>query len=192
MARRPPANRARQAEYRRPPSHPGPAAQAVAEQVTEEEKVVLQIPRAEAPRLRAQPIDPGQSKSLHPKGRVGFHAGIDVKRESDRQDYAAAEQMLVLLDPRLLLRRAESNPNEIRRKPLEVGHEFRLRVTFEEAVRVALAVKRTNKFDAWIEPLEHPPQSRAAFLRAAQKIVGKIGRHPGQEFPHKRRSIHAI
>ena len=49
--------------------------------------------------------------------------------------------MLVALDPGLLLGRAKTNPNEVRREPMDLGNYLLLCGAFEDAVRLTLSMK---------------------------------------------------
>ena len=69
---------------------------------------------AEPPRLGTQAIEPRQPQPLHPARRVRLQARIRVKRKAHGQNHTAPYQVFVLMHPRLLLRRSESYPDEIR------------------------------------------------------------------------------
>ena len=57
---------------------------------------------------------------------------------------------------------------------------------------MAFAMKRPNKFDAWIELLEYSPQFRAAFLGTAEQIMSNICGCACEEFVHERGPINAV
>ena len=88
----------------------------------------------EAARFGPKLEDPGKSEPLHPRGSVGFHAGVDVEGEADGENHAAMNQMLVALYPSLLLRRAETDPNEIGRKSVDFIENVLFGGTFEQAI----------------------------------------------------------
>src|ERR1035441_1021881 len=99
---------------------------------------------------RPQPVHPRQAQSLHPSRGVGLHAGINIESEPDGQDDAAPQPWLVALYPGLLFGRAEADPNEIRREPVDFLDDLLVRGAFHAAIGLALAVKGADESQAGV------------------------------------------
>ena len=96
--------------------------------------VEAKVTAEEPARLGEAAEDPGQPDSLHPKRRIPFQAAIHVEGKTDCEKNAALDFRLVPIDPILLFRRAQPDPDEIGREPIDFGYDFRFLVRREIAV----------------------------------------------------------
>src|SRR6266704_501944 len=112
---------------------------AAGQQVPNKQKIVSQVPAGEAAGFGGEEEHPRQTEALHPCRSVGFHARVYVESEAHGQNNSTPDEMLVALDPGLLLGRAKANPNEVRREPVEIGNHLVLCGAFEDAVGLTLS-----------------------------------------------------
>jgi len=74
---------------------------------------------------------------LHPQRRVRLGPCIDVECETHGENDAAFDARFVPVNPLLLLRRAQTNPNERRLEPIDFIHYFDFLILREIAVSAA-------------------------------------------------------
>ena len=103
-------------------------------QIIYEKCVEAKVTAEESARLGEAAEHPGQPGSLHPKWRVPFQAAIHVEGKTDCEKDAALDFRFVPIDPILLFRRAQPDPDEIGREPIDFGYDFRFLVGREVAV----------------------------------------------------------
>jgi len=131
-------------------------------------------------------MHPRQSIPLHPERRIRFRAGIHVEREPDREQDASLDLRFISEDPILLLRRAEPNPNEIRREAIDFLQDLRLVFWFE------ITVARADDFEVRIFLQKKLLQAADAFVVASQKIMRERRRAPEHAFAHEGGTVNAI
>ena len=83
------------------------------QQVIQEERVPLKIPGGEAAGFGGEAVGPCEACALHPSRGVGFGAGIDIEGEANCEEYAAGEKLLEAVEEVVLLRCAQTDPEEI-------------------------------------------------------------------------------
>lgn len=116
---------------------PGAAVEAIPEQVGEEKGIVFQITGQQAAWFGTQSIKPSQPAELHPRGSIWFGAGVDIKSESHGKNHATPDQCFVPMNPILLFRGAEADPDEIGGEAIDFVHDGRFVGRFEVAVASA-------------------------------------------------------
>ena len=87
-------------------------------QIIEEKQVEAKVAGEKPARLGESAERPGESGPLHPGRRILFQSGIDVEGEPDRKQNPALDRGFVTVNPILLFRRPEPDPDEIGRERL--------------------------------------------------------------------------
>ncbi len=118
-----------------------PVAQSVLQQIPKKKEIVPQVPAGEAAGFGGKAEYPSQAQALQPYRRVGFHAGVYVESEAHGQNHSTPDELLVALDPGLLLGRAKADPNEVRREPIDLRNHLLLCGAFQDAVGLTLSMK---------------------------------------------------
>lgn len=162
------------------------AVEAVPQEIEQEQGIVFEIARGEAAGLGAEAEEPGQPGPLHPGGGVGFKTGVDVESKAHRQHNAAMDFALVLVNPSLLLGRAQSQPNEVRRKAIDFRNDFRV------LLRLKVAVMRADNFNVGIALQKKFLEALDAQVRAAEKIMGEGSGTVQDAFTHEDGAVHAV
>jgi len=122
---------------------------------------VLQVTGSEAAGFREDTEYPGQAQSLHPGRRIRLGPRINVESKADGQDDATRYLVSVPLDPSLLLRCPQSDPNKIRGEP----PDFLQNLGFLFRSEVSIAATYNSKKRALIE--ESLPKPSQALIRTA-------------------------
>ena len=74
---------------------------------------MVQVAPDQTARFRGHPIEPSQAAALHPAWGIGPQPGIHVEGLTHREQHPVFEQRFDPGNPALLLRGAQTHPNEV-------------------------------------------------------------------------------
>src|ERR1035437_2323185 len=171
---------------------PGTTAEAVPQQVEEEQGVIAHVTRGEAAGFGGEPIYPRQTQALHPRRGVGFHPGVYIEGEADGQYHSTPQPGLVALYPGLLLGRAKADPDEVGGQAVDLLDDRLVGGTLHPAVGQALAMESAYEAEAGVELAEDGAELGPAGCRAAEQVMGGFGGRSDQELTHEGWAIDAV
>ena len=96
------------------------------QQVIPEERGPIEVAACETAGFGGKTVGPCEACALHPSRGIGFCAGIDIEGEADGKEDAAGEEGLEAFEEVVLLRGAETDPDEVGAQGLKFLDDFRI------------------------------------------------------------------
>lgn len=162
----------------------------VFQQVIQEEGVPLEIAHGKAAGFAGEAVGPCEACALHPSWGVGFGAGVDIEGKAYCEKDTAGEEWLEPSEEVVLLRSAETDPDEVRAQGLKFLDDFG--IIFQSAFGGAVSVVGANNVQLRIFFEQAFAEFFSAFWTAAEEVVRELGGAGGEEFSQEGGAVNAV